>query len=378
MDRTPLPPGYRHGFSTPVTNGLRLFCDSSLLDSQTPTRVEAYPSPPMSGSPPLPSTAAHEGHLSGSAANFSARFEGSQGRWPTDPLHNDQGTARDRSHGLLPLSRSYPQETPSRSSHIRRLSENILPSVSRYGTQDPRGIFPIPPRHSPGGSAIYGTPNTGHGPLQDPNSSLPRVTSPKSQRKAKGHVASACLPCKRAHLRLVALSLPHEAAVLTQHTRCDGTLLFHKLANCHKLRPSGNSAAIIMRFATQHANKVSQHNGLAHDASVMGKKPAVRTFSTKREADHVSGMSANRGTILLAILFLTNWAADALLVYIHQPVYSTLGKILRNKNRYTRWITPRMIPYREPGSYKEYCLMSNHQDYMDSLKQQQWKSPLHT
>lgn len=28
-------------------------------------------------------------------------------------------------------------------------------------------------------------------------------TSPKSQRKAKGHVASACVPCKRAHLRLV-------------------------------------------------------------------------------------------------------------------------------------------------------------------------------
>jgi hypothetical protein len=27
------------------------------------------------------------------------------------------------------------------------------------------------------------------------------MTSPKSQRKTKGHVASACVPCKRAHLR---------------------------------------------------------------------------------------------------------------------------------------------------------------------------------
>ncbi len=210
VDRTPLPPGYRHGISTPVTNGLRLFCDSSQLESQTPFRAEAYPSPPMSGSPPLPSTAPHEGHVSGSAATFSARFDGSHGRWPTDQLHGDQGALRDRTHGLLPLSRSYPQETPSRSTHIRRLSENILPSVSRYGTQDPRGMFPIPPRHSPGGSSVYGPPLTGHGLPQDPSSSLPRVTSPKSQRKAKGHVASACLPCKRAHLRLVIveLSLP--------------------------------------------------------------------------------------------------------------------------------------------------------------------------
>jgi hypothetical protein len=29
----------------------------------------------------------------------------------------------------------------------------------------------------------------------------PGYTSPKTQRKTKGHVASACVPCKRAHLR---------------------------------------------------------------------------------------------------------------------------------------------------------------------------------
>lgn len=205
VERTPLPPGYRHGISTPVTSGLKLFCDSSRLQPDTPVRPEAYPSPPMSGSPPLPSTAAHKGHASGNAAAFTAaRLEGTHAKWPTEQLHVDHTSVRDRPHGLLPLSRSYPQETPSRSTHIRRLSENVLPSVSRYGTQDPRGVFPIPPRHSPGDPhGHYGTPTPIRDLSQDPNSTLPRVTSPKSQRKAKGHVASACLPCKRAHLRCV-------------------------------------------------------------------------------------------------------------------------------------------------------------------------------
>jgi len=42
-----------------------------------------------------------------------------------------------------------------------------------------------------------GVPMTNQPPATD--SSTP--ASPKSQRKAKGHVASACVPCKRAHLR---------------------------------------------------------------------------------------------------------------------------------------------------------------------------------
>ncbi|KAF4126689.1 GAL4 [Geosmithia morbida] len=41
-----------------------------------------------------------------------------------------------------------------------------------------------------------GFPITGRFP-----ESQPIVTSPRAQRKAKGHVASACVPCKRAHLR---------------------------------------------------------------------------------------------------------------------------------------------------------------------------------
>lgn len=204
VERTPLPPGYRHGISTPVTSGLKLFCDSSRLQPDTPVRPEGYPLPPMSGSPPLPSTAAHKGHAGGNAAAFTARFEGTHAKWPTEQLHVDRTAVRDRPHGFLPLSRSYPQETPSRTTHIRRLSENVLPSVSRYETQDSRGMFPIPPRHSPSNPhGQHGTPTPVRGLSQDPNSTLPRVTSPKSQRKAKGHVASACLPCKRAHLRLV-------------------------------------------------------------------------------------------------------------------------------------------------------------------------------
>lgn len=44
-------------------------------------------------------------------------------------------------------------------------------------------------------------------PVPVPDKSAPTITdtnreqSPKAQRKAKGHVAAACMPCKRAHLK---------------------------------------------------------------------------------------------------------------------------------------------------------------------------------
>lgn len=39
-----------------------------------------------------------------------------------------------------------------------------------------------------------------------------RQPSPKPQRKTKGHVASACVPCKRAHLRFVYTRSPQKTS----------------------------------------------------------------------------------------------------------------------------------------------------------------------
>lgn len=48
------------------------------------------------------------------------------------------------------------------------------------------------------------------------------VGSSKSQRKPKNHVVSACVPCKRAHLKYVS---PHLRKLLLTSHRCDGMLL---------------------------------------------------------------------------------------------------------------------------------------------------------
>jgi hypothetical protein len=49
--------------------------------------------------------------------------------------------------------------------------------------------------HGPQVSVPYPTPE------RPPTRDTAEYSSPKQQRKTKGHVASACVPCKRAHLR---------------------------------------------------------------------------------------------------------------------------------------------------------------------------------
>ncbi|KAF3350353.1 hypothetical protein VdG2_01489 [Verticillium dahliae VDG2] len=54
---------------------------------------------------------------------------------------------------------------------------------------------PLPPPPQPPSTQTYAGPTS-----QAPEDTQP-FASPKSQRKTKGHVASACVPCKKAHLR---------------------------------------------------------------------------------------------------------------------------------------------------------------------------------
>ena len=46
------------------------------------------------------------------------------------------------------------------------------------------------------------------------------LTSPKAQRRTKGHVASACMPCKRAHLRYV-----RKSAMTTSDVAADTSVI---------------------------------------------------------------------------------------------------------------------------------------------------------
>lgn len=199
VESAPFPPGNRHGVSnTPFHEG-KFSWDPPKLQTDTIVRPGGYPSPPMSGSPPFESArTAHDPSPSGSSPHHSILSDASNTRWPVDHQGGIQG---NRTRGMIPLSNTYPQETP-RAPHMRRLSEQRLPPLMTCNTPESISSLHGTPRQpfiSPSSSI---TPQHHVAPVhnQVPESSN-RVTSPRSQRKTKGHVASACVPCKRAHLR---------------------------------------------------------------------------------------------------------------------------------------------------------------------------------
>ncbi|KAI0171825.1 hypothetical protein GGR52DRAFT_442812 [Hypoxylon sp. FL1284] len=163
--------------------------------------TRAYPSPPMSGSPPpLPPKPNPEvgdrgqgGYQPGShdAYRPSSTVSGSEYRAtpPQPPLPPPTTSA----------PRSFPLETPERMPYLYRPEETMARPMSfppQPGSMIPQPQYPLPPVVGPSmGPATYAMPSNPPGAENQP------FTSPKSQRKTKGHVASACVPCKRAHLR---------------------------------------------------------------------------------------------------------------------------------------------------------------------------------
>ncbi|KAI1503872.1 hypothetical protein F5X99DRAFT_416911 [Biscogniauxia marginata] len=95
--------------------------------------------------------------------------------------------------------RPYPLENPERIPYPYRRPEDTMGRPMSYphqpGPMVPQPQYPLPPVAGPSmGHTPYQIPSNPQGPENSP------FTSPKSQRKTKGHVASACVPCKRAHL----------------------------------------------------------------------------------------------------------------------------------------------------------------------------------
>ncbi|KAL2175633.1 uncharacterized protein P884DRAFT_45449 [Thermothelomyces heterothallicus CBS 202.75] len=162
----------------------------------------SYPSPPMSGSPPLPPQ--------------NSREVAEQG----------QGTYRATIHNVYPTASTAGNEERAQVAGA---------DGSRVFLSNPpdRASYALPPIEVPGaGSLLYshppsqggaaqppvylpapGTGTTSNHPgslpspqtyapaAQRPITDFPPNTQSRSQRKTKGHVASACVPCKKAHLR---------------------------------------------------------------------------------------------------------------------------------------------------------------------------------
>lgn len=172
-------------------------------ETDSPARVGAYPSPPMSGSPlsqKAASEASERPHLSTGYPTTVPQdvYRGTSSRPSPTESQPPPGylSARD------PFLRSHPQDASERMAHGYQQGVDYPPRPISYPPQSLTSVSQAHPSQpflaSTGGQSTPGFPVTNRPPSIDSQSFS---TSPKSQRKAKGHVASACVPCKRAHLR---------------------------------------------------------------------------------------------------------------------------------------------------------------------------------
>ena len=201
-----IPLGQRRGISDLARFSLDL--NGARADSASAAHSGGYPSPPMSGSPPLPpkvtqeaahrhqglyQTTAQDGTYRGiPATEGDARLHQPTALTRPSPVVRPTigGELQGRMHfpfprpeSMAPRSLSYPPQL----NHVPR------PAAPSYLPPLTTGLSPS--------SASQSYPVAAQPPPVEGSSQ--QQTSPKTQRKTKGHVASACVPCKRAHLRHV-------------------------------------------------------------------------------------------------------------------------------------------------------------------------------
>ncbi|KAI0395835.1 hypothetical protein F5Y17DRAFT_167658 [Xylariaceae sp. FL0594] len=162
--------------------------------------ARAYPSPPMSGTPPRPPKPSQEVAERGQGG-FQATTHDAFRAVPA--ISGQEYRIPPRQPSLpppLPTGRPLALESPERVPYQYRRPEDMMGRSVAYpappGHIIPQSQYPLPPVAVPGpGQVRYSVSVNPTGPENAP------FPSPKSQRKTKGHVASACVPCKRAHLR---------------------------------------------------------------------------------------------------------------------------------------------------------------------------------
>ncbi|KAF4342529.1 transcription activator of gluconeogenesis ert1 [Fusarium beomiforme] len=196
-DTASVPLGQRRGIPDLARIALDLDWVSESTEQNSFARYRAYPSPPMSGSPPLPPKQPQDAGDQGQAPLGYAASNQSDAYWgnSNQQLPADHRGPPSLQTSLPRLFQPGPRDAPP---YPYRRTEDTAPRPVSYIQS---GAPPMP--HS----SSYIPPGIPGAPSPYTPSSRPSVvenqpmTSPKSQRKTKGHVASACVPCKRAHLR---------------------------------------------------------------------------------------------------------------------------------------------------------------------------------
>lgn len=212
MIQSTFPTGISLGTSRDAANLAFLNQDhfKARAEAERAARSLAYPSPPMSGSSPLPPNP-HRDAIYREQRPFEAPRQDVYGGDP-----GAQGRPHSHGHSSAPLSHLPPMQIASHtvafhdrdrrpspytqsedsSMHSRPYSPQIY-----HNKLDARYSGPSPTSSS----SLINTEFSSMANQQDGHDDGDGAarTSPKSQRKTKGHVASACVPCKRAHLRYV-------------------------------------------------------------------------------------------------------------------------------------------------------------------------------
>ncbi|KAK3944905.1 hypothetical protein QBC46DRAFT_251088 [Diplogelasinospora grovesii] len=256
--------GQRRGISDLARIALDL--NWARADSESAARSGSYPSPPMSGSPPLPSKATQEA-AERSQGTYQATttqqdvYRGIQTTQGDDRLHPRTSLpprpypteappenrmpfafSNNRSlHASLSYSQQHaPQGVPQQQhqhQHQQQQQQSYL-QVPRHGVGT-AGPLPVPPVSYPAAAAAS------HHAIQEP---LHHHGSPKNPRKTKGHVASACVPCKRAHLRCDAQRPCSRCLSNGKEESCVDVQ--HKKRGRPRLRDDRESQYSIARFGT--------------------------------------------------------------------------------------------------------------------------------
>ncbi|ROW09401.1 hypothetical protein VMCG_02244 [Cytospora schulzeri] len=150
----------------------------------------------MSGSPPLPPRVTQEADERVQGLYQTAGHDVYRGSATTqaDPRMLPGISAPVRHYQPEPLERM-PYAFPRPEDQVQRPLSSYASQHSQFIPQHPYLPAPAP---MPAAGAMPGYPVNSRPPTQESQQSF---ASPKSQRKTKGHVASACVPCKKAHLR---------------------------------------------------------------------------------------------------------------------------------------------------------------------------------
>ncbi|KAK3294787.1 uncharacterized protein B0H64DRAFT_195156 [Chaetomium fimeti] len=193
--------GQRRGISDTARFGLDL--TRTRTGSGGAVGRGSYPSPPMSGSPPLPPKTSPE-VAERSQGTYQATTQDVYSGIPTT-TQNEERTQTGAAGG----PRAFFSDAPERAPYT-------FPRLDAPGTRPPP-LYPQPLGQGTTQSTAY-LPGPGTGAAGNHPGALPppqtypsgahhptpdalHDTPPKTQRKTKGHVASACVPCKKAHLR---------------------------------------------------------------------------------------------------------------------------------------------------------------------------------